>query len=137
MGHASGNIKSGYSLAMDISAFAISGGSSSSERTKLDRDLFVEGFGRGKKKVLVDGSEGLKDEEETMDSSPPEDWRSRMGGRSLSLLGVTGGCVGGVRVVAGVVAGVVVGGGEVVEVICLSSSSSLAVVVVAMVVSSA
>jgi len=137
MGHASGNDKSGDSLAMDISAFAISGGSSSSERTKLERDLFVEGFGRGKKNVLVDGSAGLKDEEETTDSSPPEDWRSRMGGRSLSLFGVVVGCVGGVRVVAVVVAvvvaGVIVCGSEVVEVICLSSSSSLAVVVVAMV----
>jgi len=133
MGHASRNVKSGDSLAMDISAFAISGGSSSSERMKLDRDLFVEGFGRGKKKVPVDGSAGLKDEEESTDSSPPEDWRSRMGGRSLSLFGVAVGCVGGVRVVAGVVAGVVVCGSEVVVVICLSSSSSLAVVVVAMV----
>ena len=133
MGHASENVRSGDSLAMDISAFAISGGSSSSERTKLDRDLFVEGFGRGKKKVLVEGSDGLKDEEETTDSSPPEDWRSRMEGRSLSVFGVAVCCVGGVRVVAVVVAGVVVCGSEAVEVICLSSSSSLAVVVVAMV----
>ena len=73
IGHASENVKKGDSLAMDISAFAISGGSSSSERTKLDLDLFVEGFGRGKKKVLVESSAGLKDEEETTDSSPPED----------------------------------------------------------------
>ena len=125
---------------MDISALAISGGSSSSERTKLDRDLFVEGFGRGRKRVLVDGSVRLKDVEETMDSSPPEDWRSWMtGGRSLSLFGATGGCVGGVGVVAVVVAVVVVvvggggGGREGVEVICLSLSSSLALVVAAMV----
>jgi hypothetical protein len=125
---------------MDISALAISGGSSSSERTKLDRDLFVEGFGRGKKRVLVDGSAGLKDVEETVDSSPPEDWRSWMvGGRSLSLfvavagVVVGGGRVGSVGVVAVVVAVVVVvGGREAVGVICLSSSSSLAVVVVAM-----
>jgi len=118
---------------MDISALAISGGSPSSERTKLDRDLFVEGFGRGIKRVLVDGSAGLKDAEETVDSSPPEDWRSRVGGGSLNLFGVAAGCVGGVRVVAVVVAGVVVGGSGVAEVICLSLSSSLAVVVVAMV----
>ena len=120
---------------MDISALAISGGSSSSERTKLDRDLFVEGFGRGRKRVLVDGSEGLKDADEAMDSSPPEDWRSRMaGGRSLSLFGAAGRCLGGEGVVAVVVAVVVVVGGGVVEVIRLSlSSSSLAVVVVAMV----
>ena len=120
---------------MDISAFAISGGSSSSERIKLDRDLFVEGFGRGRKRVPVDGSEGLKEVDETMDSPPPEDWRSWMaGGRSLSLFGVVGGCVGDVAVVAAVVVVVVVGGRGVVEVICLSlSSSSLAVVVVAMV----
>jgi len=125
---------------MDISALAISGGSSSSERTKLDRDLFVEGFGRGRKRVLVDGSVRLKDVEETTDSSPPEDWRSWMtGGRSLSLFGATGGCVGGVGVVAVVVAVVVVvvggggGGREGVEVICLSLSSSLALVVAAMV----
>lgn len=61
---------------MDISALAISGGSSSSERTKLDRDLFVEGFGSGKKSVLVDGSAGLKEVEATVTvgSSPPEDW---------------------------------------------------------------
>jgi hypothetical protein len=43
MRHVAKNEKSGDSLAMDISALAISGGSSSSERTKLDRDLFVEG----------------------------------------------------------------------------------------------
>ena len=67
MRHVEKNKKNGDSLAMDISALAISGGSSSSERTKLDRDLFVEGFGRGK---LVDGSVGLKAVEETMDSSP-------------------------------------------------------------------
>ena len=135
MGHVSRNDEGGDSLAMDMSALAISGGSSSSERIKLDRDLVVEGFGRGKKWVLVDGSAGLKDVEETMDSSPPEDWRSWIaGGRSFSLFGVAGGCVGGVGVVAEVVAVVVVGGGGVVEVICLSlSSSSLAVVVVAMV----
>lgn len=123
---------------MDMSALAISGGSSSSERTKLDRDLFVEGFGRGKKRVLVDGSAGLKDAEETMDSSPAEDWRSWMtGGRSLSLFRTAAGCVGDVGIVAVVVTVVVVvvcGGGEVVKVICLSlSSSSLALVVVAMV----
>ena len=61
---------------MDISALAISGGSSSSERTKLDRDLFVEGFGSGKKSVFVDGSAGLKEVEATVTvgSSPPEDW---------------------------------------------------------------
>lgn len=61
---------------MDISALAISGGSSSSERMKLDRDLFVEGFGSGRKRVLVDCSVELKEVEETevtMDSSPPED----------------------------------------------------------------
>jgi len=133
------NKKNGDSLAMDISALAISGGSSSSERTKLDRDLFVEGFGRGKKSVLVDGSAGLKEIEETMDSSPPEGWRSCMaGGRSFSLLRVAVGCVGDVEVVAVVVAVVVVGGGgEVVQVIFLSSlSSSLALVVVAIVVGS-
>ena len=128
--HGARNEKSGDSLAMDISALAISGGSSLSERTKLDRDLFVEGFGRGKKNVLADGSVGLKDVEEAMDSSPPEDWRSWMtGGRSLSLFGDVVGRVGDVEVVAVVVA-VVVGG----EVICLSSSSSsLALVVVTMV----
>ena len=137
--HVAKNKKSGDSLAMDISALAISGGSSSSERTKLDRDLFVEGFGRGKKRVLVDGSAGLKDAEETMDSSPPKDWRSWItGGRSLSLFGATVGCVGDVEVVAVVVAVVVVvvviGGRGFVEVICLSSSSSsLALVVAAMV----
>ena len=139
MGHAARNKKSGDSLAMDISALAISGGSSSSERTKLDRDLVVEG--RGKKCVLVDGSAGLKEVEERMDSSPPEDWRSWMaGGRSLSLFGVAVGCVGDVEVVAVVVAVVVIvvvvggGGEEVVQVIFLSSpSSSLALVVVAMV----
>jgi len=136
MRHVARNKKSGDSLAMDISALAISGGSSLSERTKLDRDLLVEG--RGKKCVLVDCSEGLKEVEETMDSSPPEDWRSWMaGGRSLSLFGTAVGCVGDVEVVAVVVAVVVVivvgGGGEVVQVIFLSSSSSLALVVVAMV----
>jgi len=127
--------KSGDSLAMDISALAISGGSPSSERTKLDRELFVGGFGRGRKRVLMDGSEGLKHVEETMDSSSPEDWRSWMaGGRSLGLFGVVAGRVGNAKVVAVVVAVVVGGGGEVVEVICLSlSSSSLALVVVAMV----
>ena len=138
MRHAARNKKSGDSLAMDISALAISGGSSLSERTKLDRDLFVEVFGRGKKSVLVDGSAGLKEVEETMDSSPPEDWRSWMaGGRSLGLFGVAVGCVGDEEVVAVVVAVVVVvvgGGGEAVQVIFLSSSSSsLALVVVAMV----
>ena len=118
---------------MDISALPISGGSSSSERTKLDRDLFVEGFGSGKKSVLVDDSVGLKDEKESMDSSPPEDWRSWMAGeRSLDLFEVAVDCVGGVEVVVVVVAVVVVGGGGR-EVICLSSSSSLALVVVAMV----
>ena len=133
---------------MDISALAISGGSSSSERTKLDRDLFVEGFGSGKKSVLVDGSAGLKGMEEAMDSSPPEGWRSWMaGGRSFSLLRVAVGCVGDVEVVAVVVAVVVVvvvaviivvgGGGEVGQVIFLSSSSSsLALVVAAIVVGS-
>ena len=137
MRHVGKNKKSGDSLAMDISALAISGGSPSSERTKLDRDLFVGGFGRGRKRVLMDGSEGLKHVEETMDSSSPEDWRSRMaGGRSLGLFGVVVGLVGDAEVVAVVVAVVVVvgGGGEVVKVICLSlSSSSLALVVVAMV----
>lgn len=127
------NEKSGDSLAMDISALAISGGSTLSERTKLERDLFVEGFGSGKKRVLVDGSAGLKDVEERMDSSPPEDWRSWMtGGRSLSLFRVTVGRVGEVEVVAVVVVVVVGGGKGVVKVICLSSSSSLALVVVAM-----
>lgn len=122
------------SLAMDMSALAISRGSSSSDRIKLERDLFVEGFGRGKNRVLVDSSEGLKDAEEIMDSSPPEDWRSRMtGGRSLSLFGLVGGRVGGVGVVAVVVVVVVVCGREVVKVVCLSLSSSLAVVVAAMV----
>ena len=123
---------------MDISALAISGGSSLSDRTKLDRDLFVEG--RGKKCALLDGSERLKEVEETMDSSPPEDWRSWMaGGRSLSLFRVAVSCVGDVEVVAVVVAVVIVvvvggGDGEVVQVVFLSSSSSsLALVVVAMV----
>lgn len=122
---------------MDMSALAISGGSSSLERTKLERDLFVEGLGRGRNNVLEDGSEGSKDVEEDMDSSPPEDWRSWMtGGRSLSLFRVAVGCVGDVEVVAVVtvvIAVVVVGGGEVVRVICLSWSSSLALVVVAMI----
>lgn len=123
---------------MDMSALAISWGSSSFERIKLERDLFVEGLGRGRNNVLEDGSEGLKDVEEVMDSSPPEDWRSWMtGGRSLSLFRAVVGCVGDVEVVAvvaAVVAVVVVGGGEVMRVICLSSSSSsLALVVVAMI----
>ena len=136
MRHVARNKKSRDSLAMDISALAISGGSSLSERTKLDRDLLVEG--RGKKCVLVDCSEGLKEVEEAMDSSPPEDWRSWMaGGRSLSLFGAAVGCVGDVEVVAVVVAVIIVivvgGGGEVVQVIFLSSLSSLALVVVAMV----
>ena len=141
MGSVARDRKSRDSLAMDISALAISGGSSSSERTKLDRDLFVEGFGSGKKRVLVHGSSRVKDAEESAGSSPPEGWRSWMvGGRSLGLVGVVagvivvaGGWVGGAGVVAEVVVVVVVGGGEVVEVICLSwSSSSLAVVVVTM-----
>jgi len=145
MRHVEKNKKNGNSLAMDISALAISGGSSSSERTKLDRDLFVEGFGRGKKSVLVDGSAGLKEMEEAMDSSPPEGWRSWMtGGRSFNLLRVAVGCVGDVEVVAVVVAVVVVvvvivvgGGVEVGQVIFLSSSSSsLALVVAAIVVGS-
>jgi hypothetical protein len=101
------NKKNGDSLAVDISASAISGGNPSSERTKLDRYLFVEGFEGGEKRVLVDGSAGLKGTGETMDPSPPEDWRSWLtGGRSLGLFGVvvaTKVCAGGVGVVVVIV----------------------------------
>ena len=41
---------------------------------KLDRDLFAEVFGSGKKRVPVDCSAELKKVGETMDSSPPEEW---------------------------------------------------------------
>ena len=62
------------SLAIEISALAISGGNSSSERIKLDRDLFAEVFGSGRKRVLVGCSVVLKKVAESMESSPLEDW---------------------------------------------------------------
>lgn len=119
---------------MDISALAISGGNSSSERTKLERDLFAEVFGSGKKRVPVDCSVGLKKGEETMDSSPPEDWRSWMVGRgSLSLFGEVGGAEVVVAVVAVVDVVSVDCGRGIVEVIFLSLSSCSLALVVAMV----
>lgn len=118
------------SLAMDISALAISEGNSSSERTKLDRDLFAEVLGSGRKRVPVDGSVGSKEVEETKETSPSEGWRSWMAGGSLNLLRE----VGGGGVVVAVVIVVVGGGGRgIVEVIFLSLSSSSLALVVAMV----
>ena len=130
-----GGTKKGVdSLAIDISALAISGSNPSSERTKLDRDLFVKGFESGKKSVLVSCSVGPKEGEETMDSLPLDNWRSWVAGGSLDLLGVVGGVVFVEVVVVVVVIVVGSGGRGIVEVICLSLSSwSLALVVVAMV----